>query len=279
MTARDRLRHRRGQRDHGDPGADHQPGRHARAAGSHGDRHRTEAGEPITADDLGVAGALTVLMKDAIMPNLMQTLEGTPGLCSCRAVRQHRPRQLAPSWPTRSPSSWWARTAMCSPRRASAPTWAWRSSSTSSAAYSGLVPDCVVLVATDPRPEDARRRPQGRGRASPWLMPIPRRIWNSWKGLRQPGQAHRAIARKFGVPVVVAINRFTIDTAARNRSGAPGSRRPRRRRCRAGGPLGGRRCRRGGSGRGRRYRLRKAQRFPVPVPARSDHQGKDRDAS
>ena len=35
-------------------------------------------GEPITADDLGVGGALTVMMKDAIMPNLMQTLEGTP---------------------------------------------------------------------------------------------------------------------------------------------------------------------------------------------------------
>eukprot|EP01080_Neovahlkampfia_damariscottae_P004727 gene4727-8311_t len=36
------------------------------------------AGEPITCDDLGVAGAATVLMKDAIMPNLMQTVEGTP---------------------------------------------------------------------------------------------------------------------------------------------------------------------------------------------------------
>ncbi|MBS0198460.1 MAG: formate--tetrahydrofolate ligase [Planctomycetes bacterium] len=36
------------------------------------------AGRPVTADDLGVAGAMTVLMKDAIMPNLMQTLEGTP---------------------------------------------------------------------------------------------------------------------------------------------------------------------------------------------------------
>lgn len=33
------------------------------------------AGEPVTADDLGVAGALTVLMKDAIMPTLMQTIE------------------------------------------------------------------------------------------------------------------------------------------------------------------------------------------------------------
>ncbi|KAF8329155.1 FTHFS-domain-containing protein [Cantharellus anzutake] len=35
-------------------------------------------GDPVTADDIGVGGALTVLMKDAIMPNLMQSLEGTP---------------------------------------------------------------------------------------------------------------------------------------------------------------------------------------------------------
>ncbi|MBN2257096.1 MAG: formate--tetrahydrofolate ligase, partial [Anaerolineaceae bacterium] len=35
-------------------------------------------GESVTAEDVGVAGAMTVLMKDAIKPNLMQTLEGTP---------------------------------------------------------------------------------------------------------------------------------------------------------------------------------------------------------
>jgi len=35
-------------------------------------------GGAVTAEDIGVAGALTVLMKDAIKPNLMQTLEGTP---------------------------------------------------------------------------------------------------------------------------------------------------------------------------------------------------------
>lgn len=35
-------------------------------------------GESVTADDLGVGGALAVLMKDAIMPTLMQTVEGTP---------------------------------------------------------------------------------------------------------------------------------------------------------------------------------------------------------
>ncbi|XP_078444200.1 10-formyltetrahydrofolate synthetase [Wolffia australiana] len=40
----------------------------------------SRAGKPITADDLGLGGALTVLMKDAINPTLMQTLEGTPVL-------------------------------------------------------------------------------------------------------------------------------------------------------------------------------------------------------
>jgi methylenetetrahydrofolate dehydrogenase (NADP+)/methenyltetrahydrofolate cyclohydrolase/formyltetrahydrofolate synthetase len=39
-----------------------------------------KAGEAVTSEDLGVAGALTVLMKDAIKPNLMQTLEGTPAI-------------------------------------------------------------------------------------------------------------------------------------------------------------------------------------------------------
>jgi formyltetrahydrofolate synthetase len=37
-------------------------------------------GDPVTADDLGVAGALAVLMKDAIAPTLMQTVEQTPVL-------------------------------------------------------------------------------------------------------------------------------------------------------------------------------------------------------
>ena len=41
---------------------------------------RSRAGAPVTAEDLGVAGALAVLMKDAIAPNLYQTLEATPVL-------------------------------------------------------------------------------------------------------------------------------------------------------------------------------------------------------
>jgi len=38
---------------------------------------------PITAEDIGAAGAATVLLRDAIKPNLMQTLENTPALVHC----------------------------------------------------------------------------------------------------------------------------------------------------------------------------------------------------
>ena len=41
---------------------------------------RSKGGLTVTADDLGMGGALTVLMKDAIMPTLMQTVEQTPVL-------------------------------------------------------------------------------------------------------------------------------------------------------------------------------------------------------
>lgn len=62
-------------------------------------------GEPVTADDIGVSGALAVLLKDAIKPNLMQTLQvglmqlslsklilsGHSCVRPCWAFRQHRP--------------------------------------------------------------------------------------------------------------------------------------------------------------------------------------------
>jgi formate--tetrahydrofolate ligase len=40
----------------------------------------TTDGEPVTAEDLKAAGAMTVIMREAIKPNLMQTLENTPVL-------------------------------------------------------------------------------------------------------------------------------------------------------------------------------------------------------
>jgi len=38
----------------------------------------TKSGKPVTAEDIGVAGAMTVLLKDAVEPNLLQTIENTP---------------------------------------------------------------------------------------------------------------------------------------------------------------------------------------------------------
>ncbi len=42
-----------------------------------------DGGKPVTAEDLRAAGAMTVLLKDAIKPNLVQTLEGHPVLVHC----------------------------------------------------------------------------------------------------------------------------------------------------------------------------------------------------
>jgi len=43
----------------------------------------TTAGEPVTAEDLEAAGAMAVILKDALKPNLLQTLEGGPALVHC----------------------------------------------------------------------------------------------------------------------------------------------------------------------------------------------------
>jgi formate--tetrahydrofolate ligase len=43
----------------------------------------TREGEPVTAEDVKAAGSMTVLLKDAIKPNLVQTLEGQPAFVHC----------------------------------------------------------------------------------------------------------------------------------------------------------------------------------------------------
>ena len=101
------------------------------------DRLHPRARQPVTARDLEAHGAMTVLLRDALAPNLVQTLEHAPAFvhggpfaniahgCS---LGGRDPRRRCGS-PTTS-----------SPRPASAPTWAPRSSSTSSAASPGCVP-------------------------------------------------------------------------------------------------------------------------------------------
>ena len=45
--------------------------------------HSFDGGGPVTAEDLGAAGAMAVLLKEALKPNLIQTLEGQPCLMHC----------------------------------------------------------------------------------------------------------------------------------------------------------------------------------------------------
>jgi formate--tetrahydrofolate ligase len=45
--------------------------------------HSFDGGRPVTAEDLGAAGAMAVLLKEALKPNLIQTLEGQPCLMHC----------------------------------------------------------------------------------------------------------------------------------------------------------------------------------------------------
>ena len=52
---------------------------------------RTRDKRPVTAADLKATGAMSVLLKDALMPNLVQTLEGHARLRPWRPLRQHRP--------------------------------------------------------------------------------------------------------------------------------------------------------------------------------------------
>ena len=48
--------------------------------------------KPVTAGDLKAAGAMAALLKDALKPNLVQTLEHTPRFCSLRTLCKHCPR-------------------------------------------------------------------------------------------------------------------------------------------------------------------------------------------
>jgi len=44
---------------------------------------KSNSGEPVTAEQLGAAGAMALLLRDALMPNLVQTLEGNPAFIHC----------------------------------------------------------------------------------------------------------------------------------------------------------------------------------------------------
>ena len=51
-------------------------------------------GKPVTADDLHATGAMAALLKDALKPNLVQTLEHTPPFSQTSEIANSHPRSL-----------------------------------------------------------------------------------------------------------------------------------------------------------------------------------------
>ncbi len=170
------------------------------------------AGALITADDLGVGGALAVLMKDAIMPNLMQTLEGTPAFVhagpfaniahgnSSIVADQIALKLVGADGYVLTEAGFGADIGM-------------EKFFNIKCRYSGLIPNCVVLVATV-----RALKMHGGGPKVVAGQPLDPAYTEENLGLLEKGLPNldKMIqnARAFGIPVVVAVNRFSDDTAA-----------------------------------------------------------------
>jgi len=168
--------------------------------------------EPITAEDLNVAGAMTVLLKEAIMPNLMQTLMGSPAFVHCGPfanIAQGNSSIMAdrialklvgPDGYVVTESGFGADCGM-------------EKFFNIKCRVSGLVPNCVVIVASV-----RALKMHGGGPKVVAGKPLDKAYMQENLELLQKGLSnltqHVENARKFGVPVVVAVNRFTNDTAA-----------------------------------------------------------------
>ena len=168
------------------------------------------AGEPITADDIGCSGALTVLMKDTIMPNLMQTLEGTPAFVhagpfaniahgnSSIVADQIALKLVGAEGYVLTEAGFGA-------------DMGFEKFCNIKCRYSGLKPDATVLVATI-----RALKMHGGGPKVVAGQALAHAYTQENLDLLEKGCANlkRMIAdvRSFGIPVVVAINRFKDDT-------------------------------------------------------------------
>ncbi len=166
-------------------------------------------GEPITTEDLGVAGAVTVLMKDALHPTLMQTLEGQPAFVhagpfaniahgNSSILSDRVALQLSDYVVTES--GFGADMGM-------------EKFFNIKCRVSGLVPDAVVMVAT----VRALKMHGGGPRVIPG-RPLDEAYTSENLPLLEAGlsnlTAHIANAKKFGITVVCAVNSFHTDTPA-----------------------------------------------------------------
>ncbi|KAK3092906.1 hypothetical protein FSP39_008741 [Pinctada imbricata] len=172
----------------------------------------SRAGVPITADDLGVSGALAVLMKDAIRPNLMQTLEGTPVFVHAGPfanIAHGNSSIIADKIGLKlvgedgfvvTEAGFGADIGM-------------EKFFNIKCRYSELIPNAVVLVATV-----RALKMHGGGPTVTAGVPLPKEYVEENLELLEKGCSNlrKQIenANKFGVPVVVAINSFVTDTPA-----------------------------------------------------------------
>lgn len=166
---------------------------------------------PVTAEDLGVAGAMTVLMKEALMPNLMQTLENSPAIVHAGPfanIAHGNSSIIADMIGLKLVSDGYLVTesgfgADCGMEKFF----------DIKCRYSGLVPNCVVMAATiralkmhGGGPRVVAGRPLDAAYQEENLELLGKGVENL--------KANINIARQYGVPVVVAVNRFTADTDA-----------------------------------------------------------------
>ena len=133
VPARDGLRHHRGLRGDGDRRRLARPRRPARTARRDHGRLDVRRQQPVTAEEIGAAGSMAVLLKEALKPNLVQTAEGQPALVHCGPfanIAHGNNSLVADRLALKLGDS-------SSPRAALAPTWDSRSSSISSAVLAG----------------------------------------------------------------------------------------------------------------------------------------------
>lgn len=181
----------------------------------------SRSGEPVTCDDIGAGGALTALMRDAIKPNLMQTLEGTPvfvhagpfaniSIGNSSILADKMALKLAGTEPDEDHSS---KAGFVITEAGFDFTMGGERFFNIKCRTSGLVPDVVVVVATI----RALKVHGGGPPISPGAPLDPVYKQENVKILRKGCvnlAKHVANAKSYGVPVVVAINRFSSDTAA-----------------------------------------------------------------
>ena len=166
-------------------------------------------GEPITAEDLGIAGALTALMKDAIKPNLMQTLEGTPVFVHAGPFANiaHGNSSIVADLIALKLADYVVTEA------GFGADIGFEKFVHIKCRYSGLKPDVAVLVVT----VRALKMHGGGPKVTPGKPLDPAYTEENLELLRAglPNLIHHInIVRKVGIPVVVAINAFDTDTPA-----------------------------------------------------------------